>query len=170
MTALRATMLRCRHLQSKTEDTPRSLVEFEKLLKKAAIVQVDKADDVKMQKEKARLERLQREEKAIMEAQIKAAEAASRGPIKRSKNAGKQNPNKKCSGDQEREAACLALQKMEKIVEIDENLEILKDLEMLSGSALSDFGLGSGEDDYLGDDDNEAILDADKNGEEGKRF
>ncbi|GFS42412.1 nuclear protein X1 [Actinidia rufa] len=139
--ALRAAILRrplCRHhLQSKTEDTLRS----------SAIVQVDKADAVKMQKEKRDLKGWS-VKKARIEAQIKAAEAASQM---------KAESELKLQRDREREAARLALQKMEKTVEIYENQEILKDLEMLSRSALSDFVLGSGEDDYLGDDDDEVI-------------
>ncbi|PSR98664.1 Transcription factor like [Actinidia chinensis var. chinensis] len=157
--ALRAAML-----MSRFADT------IFKAKQKTLLDHVDKADAVKMQKEKARLERLQREEKARIEAQIKAAEAASQM---------KAESELKLQRDREREAARLALQKMEKTVEIYENQEILKDLEMLSRSALSDFVLGSGEvlgslegfrlgnplerlglfmkDDYLGDDDDEVI-------------
>uniref|UniRef100_A0A2P2M815 Bromodomain-containing protein n=1 Tax=Rhizophora mucronata TaxID=61149 RepID=A0A2P2M815_RHIMU len=122
----------------------------------------DKADPVKMQQEKERLERRQREEKARIEAQIRAAEAASR--MKKEIEVKKQR-------EKEREAARVALQKvnsgnsarnakivthpmafndpesnlrllfafdqMEKTVDLEQNVDVLKELEMLSGCPLS---------------------------------
>ncbi|KAJ4981695.1 hypothetical protein NE237_032532 [Protea cynaroides] len=84
----------------------------------------EKADPAKMQQEKERLERKQREEKARLEAQIRAAEVASRL---------RAEAELKMQREREREAARIALQKMEKTVEINENQEILKDLEMFGG-------------------------------------
>ncbi|EEF37549.1 bromodomain-containing protein, putative [Ricinus communis] len=75
----------------------------------------DKADPVKLQQEKERLEMRQLEEKARIEAQIRAAEHR----------------------EKEREAARIALQKMEKTAEIEQNIEIIKELEKLSGCSLS---------------------------------
>ncbi|KAJ9153239.1 hypothetical protein P3X46_026703 [Hevea brasiliensis] len=95
----------------------------------------DKGDPVKMQQEKERLERRQREEKAWIEAQIRAAEAASRM---------REEIELKKQREKEREAARIALQKMEKTADIEQNLEILKELEKLSGGSLSyHFRIGS---------------------------
>ncbi|KAK7247223.1 hypothetical protein RIF29_42100 [Crotalaria pallida] len=88
----------------------------------------DKCNPLKMQREKERLERIHREEKARIEAQIKAAELAAR--IKAEEELKKQR-------EKEREAARVALQKLERTVEIENNLEILKELEMLSGCKMS---------------------------------
>uniref|UniRef100_A0A5B7AEL2 Putative transcription factor GTE9 isoform X1 n=1 Tax=Davidia involucrata TaxID=16924 RepID=A0A5B7AEL2_DAVIN len=145
----------------------------------------DKADPVKMQQEKERLERLQSEEKARIEAQIRAAEAASRM---------RAEAELKMQREREREAARLAVQKMERTVAIDDNLESLKELEMLSGGSLSDrlpdsedgseVVLGAIEgghfgkplerlglfikDDDMGDEDEEVVLNG--FGEEGEIF
>ncbi|EEF31529.1 transcription factor GTE9 [Ricinus communis] len=75
----------------------------------------DKADPVKLQQEKERFEMRQLEEKARIEAQIRAAEQR----------------------EKEREAARIALQKMENTAEIEQNIEIIKELEKLSGCSLS---------------------------------
>ncbi|KAJ8761984.1 hypothetical protein K2173_006586 [Erythroxylum novogranatense] len=88
----------------------------------------DKADPVSIQKQKELLEMRQREEKARIEAQIRAAEVASR--MKKEVELKKQR-------EKEREAARAALQKMERTVEIEENREIIKELEMLCGCSLS---------------------------------
>ncbi|KAF5181128.1 Transcription factor gte11 [Thalictrum thalictroides] len=88
-----------------------------------------KSDPVKLKQEKERLEKQQREEKARIEAQIRAAEAASRM---------REEMELKMQREREREAARIALQKMERTVEIYENLDILKDLEMLGASLEQD--------------------------------
>ncbi|EEF42745.1 bromodomain-containing protein, putative [Ricinus communis] len=88
----------------------------------------DKADPVKLQEEKERLEKRQLEEKARIEAQIRAAEAASRK---------REEIELRKQREKEREAARVALQKMEKTAEIEQNLEIVKELEKLSGCSLS---------------------------------
>ncbi|XVF27408.1 hypothetical protein REPUB_Repub14bG0104300 [Reevesia pubescens] len=98
-----------------------------KAQQKALLDHGDKADPVKMMHEKEKLERRQREEKAKIEAQIRAAEAAARM---------KAEVELKKQREREREAARIALQKMEKTAEIEQNLEILKELEMLSGCPL----------------------------------
>uniref|UniRef100_A0A5B7AEQ2 Putative transcription factor GTE9 isoform X3 n=1 Tax=Davidia involucrata TaxID=16924 RepID=A0A5B7AEQ2_DAVIN len=172
--ALRAAMLKSRFAETILKAQQKTLLD-----------QGDKADPVKMQQEKERLEKLQCEERARIEAQIRAAEAASRM---------RAEAELKMQREREREAARLALQKMEKTVEIDNNLKFLKDLEMLSRCSLSDHLLngedgsevvlgriGGGhfrnplerlglfmKDDHMGDEDEEAILNGD--GEEGEIF
>ncbi|XVE88294.1 hypothetical protein DITRI_Ditri19aG0058300 [Diplodiscus trichospermus] len=169
--ALRAAMLK-----SRFADT------ILKAQKKTLLDHVDKADPMKMQQEKEKLERRQREEKAKIEAQIKAAEAAARV---------KAEAELKRQRDREREDARIALQKMEKTAEIEQNLEILKELEMLTGCSLSNnqlYGQKNGcekvtgtyggtrgnplhqlglfiKDEYFGDDD-DTVLNED--GEEGE--
>ncbi|XP_059666477.1 transcription factor GTE12-like [Cornus florida] len=83
-----------------------------------------KADVLKMQQDKEKMERMQHEEMLRIQAEIKAAEAASRL---------RAEAELKMQREREREAARLALEKVEKSVEIDENLKIFKDLEMLCG-------------------------------------
>ncbi|KAL7211534.1 hypothetical protein ACSBR2_014405 [Camellia fascicularis] len=159
--ALRAAMLKTRFADTILKAKRKTLLDH-----------VDKADVVKMQQEKERLEIQQRKERARIEAQIQAAEAASRI---------RAEAEMKTQREREREAARLALQKMEKTVEIDNNLESLKDLEMLSRCSLSDnlhgFRIGNlleelglvMKDDFMGDEEDEvAILNGD--GEEGEIF
>ncbi|XP_073303147.1 transcription factor GTE12 [Primulina huaijiensis] len=93
----------------------------------------EKSDPTRMLQEKEKMERQQREEKTRIEAEIKAVEEASR--LRR---------------EREREAARMALQKMEKTVEINENQEVLNFLEMLSRDSPSDFLDGEGSDVSLG--------------------
>ncbi|CAK7350321.1 unnamed protein product [Dovyalis caffra] len=103
---------------------------------KALLDNGDKADPMKMRQEKERLERQQREEKARIEAQIRAAEAASRR---------REEMELKKQREREREAARIALHKMEKTAEIEQNLDILKELERLCGCSISfNFHFGSG--------------------------
>ncbi|KAL5709757.1 hypothetical protein ACHQM5_020406 [Ranunculus cassubicifolius] len=90
----------------------------------------EKTDPVKMRQEKERLERQQREEKARIEAQIKAAEAATR---KREELEVKQRR------EREREAARMALQQVERSAEIYENMDILKEFEKLGGCPRPDY-------------------------------
>ncbi|KAL4280524.1 hypothetical protein GQ457_03G036070 [Hibiscus cannabinus] len=115
--ALRAAMLKTRFADTILKAQQRALLE-----------NCDKTDPVKMQQEKERLEKRQREEKAKIEAQIVAAEAEAKM---------KAEVELKKQRDREREDARIALQKMEKTAEIEQNLEILKELEMLSGCSLS---------------------------------
>ncbi|KAJ7947218.1 Transcription factor GTE12 [Quillaja saponaria] len=115
--ALRAAMLKSRFADTILKAQQKTLLDHG-----------DKGDPLKMQQEKERLERMQLEEKARIEAQIKAAEAAA---MLRAEEELKKRRQK------EREAARAALQKMEKTVEIEQNLEILKELEKLSGCSLS---------------------------------
>ncbi|XP_030547310.1 transcription factor GTE12 isoform X2 [Rhodamnia argentea] len=169
--ALRAAMLKSRFADTILKAQQKTLLDH-----------CDKADPVKMQQEKERLERRQREEKARIEAQIRAAEAAER--MRAEAEARKQR-------ERDREAARIALQKMEKTVDFEENLKILKELEMLSGCSgssphLADVDDGSEvvsgvfdgayyrnplerlglfmKDEFLEDDDDEKIL----IGEEGE--
>ncbi|KAF5197025.1 Transcription factor gte12 [Thalictrum thalictroides] len=88
-----------------------------------------KSDLVKLKQEKERLEKQQREEKARIEAHIRAAKAASRM---------KKEMELKMQRQQEREAARIALEKMERTVEICENLDIMKDLEILAALPVKD--------------------------------
>ncbi|GMH15737.1 hypothetical protein Nepgr_017578 [Nepenthes gracilis] len=85
----------------------------------------DEADILKRQQDKEKLERKQREEKARIEARINALQMQRQ---------------------REREAARIELEKMEKSVDIDDNIYILRDLEMLIGDYLNCFspiGCGS---------------------------
>ncbi|XP_022764308.1 transcription factor GTE8-like [Durio zibethinus] len=87
-----------------------------------------KANTVKMQREQEKVETRLREEKAKIEAQIRAAEAAAK--LKAEVELKKQR-------EKEREAARVALQRMENTAGIELNLEIVKDLDILSGCSLS---------------------------------
>ncbi|GMI91627.1 hypothetical protein HRI_002832000 [Hibiscus trionum] len=115
--ALRAAMLKTRFADTILKARQRALLD-----------NCDKTDPVKLQQEKERLERRQREEKAKIEAEIAAAEAAAKM---------KAEVELKKQREREREAARVALQKIEKTAGIEQNLEILKELEMLSGCSLS---------------------------------
>ncbi|KAJ8642713.1 hypothetical protein MRB53_004461 [Persea americana] len=90
--------------------------------------QGEKGDPDKLRREREELERQQREEKARLLAEAKAAEEA------RKQAEAEAAAEAKRKRELERQAARLALQKMEKTVEINENCQFLKDLEML-GSA-----------------------------------
>ncbi|XP_042483859.1 transcription factor GTE9-like [Macadamia integrifolia] len=113
--------LRAARLKSRFADT------ILKAQHKTLLNHGEKADPAKMQQDRERLERKQREEKARLEAQIRAAEVESRL---------RAEAELKMQREREREAARIALQKMEKTVEINENQEILKDLEMFGGYSL----------------------------------
>ncbi|KAJ6301906.1 hypothetical protein OIU77_016086 [Salix suchowensis] len=103
---------------------------------KAVLDKGDKADPIKMRQEKERLERRRQEEKARIEAQIRAAEAAQRK---------REETEMKRQLEREREAARIALQKVEKTTGIEQNLDTLKELEMLCGCSISlNFHFGSG--------------------------
>ncbi|XP_039005999.1 transcription factor GTE12-like isoform X2 [Hibiscus syriacus] len=115
--ALRAAMLKIRFADTILKARQRALLDH-----------CDKTDPVKMQQEKERLEKRKREEKAKIETQILAAQAA----VKK-----KADAELKKQREREREAARTTLEKMEKTAEIEQNLEILKELEMLSGLSLS---------------------------------
>ncbi|KAL6656581.1 hypothetical protein ACP70R_004361 [Stipagrostis hirtigluma subsp. patula] len=78
-------------------------------------------DPVKLQLEKERLEKMQQEEKARIEAQVKAAEVAAQLKLEE---------EMRLKREQERKAARLALHMMKKTVDID-NSDFLKDMENL---------------------------------------
>ncbi|CAH9079462.1 unnamed protein product [Cuscuta europaea] len=82
----------------------------------------DVVDPSKLQQEKEKLQKQQLAEKARIEEQIKAAEASARMRV---------DTELKIQREREREAARIALEKMEKTVDLDDNLKILKDLEKL---------------------------------------
>ncbi|ERN06807.1 transcription factor GTE9 [Amborella trichopoda] len=85
----------------------------------------EKGDPEKLRREREELERQQREERARLQAEAKAAQEA------RKHAEAEAEAEAKRKRQLEREAARLALQKMEKTVEIDESCQFLKDLEML---------------------------------------
>lgn len=87
--------------------------------------QGNKGDPEKLRREREQLEKWQREEKARIQAEAKAAEAV------RMKAEAEAAAEAKRKREMEREAARLELQKMERTVEIDENNQILEDLERL---------------------------------------
>ncbi|MCD7460155.1 hypothetical protein HAX54_042964 [Datura stramonium] len=109
--ALRAAMLKRRFADTIIKAKQKSLP-----------VDGDKADLHRMQLERAQLEKQQLEEKARIEAELKAAEVASRR---------KAEADLKMQRERQREAARIALQKMERTVEFEDNLKILRDLEKL---------------------------------------
>ncbi|XP_068664762.1 transcription factor GTE9-like [Aristolochia californica] len=94
-----------------------------------ALDQGEKGDPDKIRQEREELERQQREEKARLLAEAKAAEDARRQAEAEAAAEAKRQR------EIEREAARQALQKMEKTVEINENCQFLKDLEMLGSAA-----------------------------------
>ncbi|XP_011096463.1 transcription factor GTE9-like isoform X3 [Sesamum indicum] len=97
--------------------------------------QSEKSDPVRLQEEREKLEREQLKEKARIEAEIRAAEEASRRRL--------QN-DLKMQRERERAAARMALEKMGRTVLIDENVDIWKDLEMLCCGSPSDLLDGEG--------------------------
>ncbi|KAL4349086.1 hypothetical protein AHAS_Ahas10G0006800 [Arachis hypogaea] len=115
--ALRAAMLKSRFADTILKAQQKTLLEHG-----------DKGDPLKMQLEKERLERMQREERARIEAQIKHAEAAARLKLEEESRQRR---------EKEREAARLAIEKMKRTVDIEHNLEIVRELEILSGCTLS---------------------------------
>ncbi|KDP21177.1 hypothetical protein JCGZ_21648 [Jatropha curcas] len=114
--ALRAAMLKHRFAATILKAQHKTLLD-----------QGDKANPLKLQQEKERLEKRQQEDKALIEAKIRAAADASRK---------REEAELKRQREKEREAARVALQKMEKTAEIVQNLDVLKELEMLSGGTL----------------------------------
>jgi len=115
--ALRVAMLKSRYAETILKAQEKTLLD-----------NGNKADPLKMQQEKERLERRQREERAKIEAQIRVAEAASRM---------KEEHDLKQKREREREAARAAVHKVEKTVDLEENLWIQKELDMLLGCSLS---------------------------------
>uniref|UniRef100_A0A804QK05 Iron-sulfur cluster assembly protein 1 n=1 Tax=Zea mays TaxID=4577 RepID=A0A804QK05_MAIZE len=94
-----------------------------------ALDQTTKKDPEKLRREREELERVQREERARLQADAKAAEDVR----KRAEAAAADEAaaEAKRQRELEREAARKALQEMEKIVDINEGSHFLKDLEML---------------------------------------
>ncbi|XWS07996.1 hypothetical protein CRYUN_Cryun41cG0039100 [Craigia yunnanensis] len=121
------------------------------------LVHGDKVDQVKMQQEKEKLERRHHQELANVEAQIRAAEAVAKM---------KEDVELKKQRERDREAARIALEKMENTAGIEVNLEILKELEILCGcclyrgNLLHELGLFI-KDEYLEDEDDEVVLNED---------
>ncbi|KAL2341074.1 hypothetical protein Fmac_009014 [Flemingia macrophylla] len=115
--ALRAAMLKRRFADTILKAQQKTLLE-----------QGDKFNHQKLQLEKERLERIQCEERARIEAQIKTAEAAAKM---------KADEELRQRIEKEREAARAAIAKMKRTVDIEHNMEIIKELESLSGCTLS---------------------------------
>ncbi|KAI9127402.1 hypothetical protein K1719_001961 [Acacia pycnantha] len=113
--ALRAAMLKSRFAETILKAQQKTLLNHS-----------DKAEKLKMQQEKERLEKFEREERARIEAQIKAVEAAMK---KKAEEESRQQREK------QREAARVAVEKVEKSLEF--NLDSYKELERLSGCTLS---------------------------------
>ncbi|XP_054777014.1 transcription factor GTE12-like [Prosopis cineraria] len=113
--ALRAAMLKSRFAETILKAQQKTLLDHG-----------DKADLLKVQQEKERLEKFEREERARIEAQIRSVEAATK---KRAEEESKQRREK------QREAARVMIDKVEKTTEF--NSDSFKELEMLSGCALS---------------------------------
>ncbi|GAA0144834.1 DNA-binding transcription factor [Lithospermum erythrorhizon] len=128
--ALRAAMLKSRFADTIFKARHKTLLE-----------QGDKADPVKLQWEKDKLEKQHREEKARIEAQIVAAEAASHLraqselKMQREREREAAQSELKMQREREREAARIALEQMERTIDIDDNLKFLRDLELMSRSS-----------------------------------
>ncbi|ONK65536.1 uncharacterized protein A4U43_C07F38110 [Asparagus officinalis] len=112
--ALRAVMLKRRFADTILKAQQRTLLNHG-----------EKVDPAKVQREREKLEKKQQEEKARIEAQVRATEAAAQL---------KAETELKMQREREREEARLALQKMQKTVDIDENFQIFKDLDNLGYS------------------------------------
>ncbi|XP_074330712.1 transcription factor GTE12-like isoform X1 [Apium graveolens] len=111
--ALRAAMLKSRFADTILKAKQKTLLDH-----------VEKVDPKELRQQKEKLERQQQEEKARIEAQIKAAEVAF------SLRAQEELKIR----ERERDAARIALQKMEKTVEIGDDPNILKEFNMFSQS------------------------------------
>jgi hypothetical protein len=96
--------------------------------------QNEKVDPEQLRKDREKLERRQKEEKARLQAEAIAAKKEAALEARRMR-------------ELEREAARRALQQMEKTVEIDESSEILKDLERLRSVSVEQLVGSSGEED-----------------------
>ncbi|OIV89439.1 hypothetical protein TanjilG_21882 [Lupinus angustifolius] len=107
--------LRAAMLKSRFADT------IIKAQQKTLLDNSDKCDSLKMRLEKERLERIQRKAAARMRAEEELMHRR----------------------EKEREAARLAIQKMKRTVEIEHNMEIIEELEVLSGCTLSYKAMGS---------------------------
>ncbi|GAB2269711.1 hypothetical protein Dimus_004633 [Dionaea muscipula] len=92
----------------------------------------EKRDPEKLRIEREELERRHREERARLQAEARAAEEARR------KAEALATAEAKKKRELEREAARVALQKMEKTVNINENCEFMEDLELLSSAPPDD--------------------------------
>ncbi|GMH16741.1 hypothetical protein Nepgr_018582 [Nepenthes gracilis] len=112
----RAALLRSRFVDTILKAQEKTLEKGEKL------------DPEKLRLEREELERKQREEKARLQAEAKALEAA------RKKAEAKAAAEAKRKRDLEREAARVALQQMEKTVDMNESCELMEDLELLSSA------------------------------------
>ncbi|KAL3643577.1 hypothetical protein CASFOL_014392 [Castilleja foliolosa] len=122
---------------------------------KATHQNAEKLDPLRMHEDRLRLEGEKQQEKTRIEAEIKAAEAA----VSRKRKQNELKTKRKI----ERAAAKMALQKMERTVDIYESLDITKEVDMLSnsyltGKPLERLGLYL-KVDYLNDD---AILNAEE--------
>lgn len=133
--------LRAAKLKSRFADT------IYKAQQKTLLDHGDKSDPARMQHEREKLEKQRHQEKARIEAEIKAAEAAvrmkaeaelrmrrERAEAELKKQRERAEAEHKMQREREREAARLALQKMEKTVDIDENSQFFKDVENLGYS------------------------------------
>ncbi|KAF8731014.1 hypothetical protein HU200_016894 [Digitaria exilis] len=114
--ALRAAILRSRFAGTIVKAQQKALLDHGKNI-----------DPVKLQLEKERLEKRQLEEKARIEAQVKAAEAAAQHKL---------DEEIRTKRQKERDAARLALRMMKKTVDID-NSDFLKELENFSKTCQS---------------------------------
>lgn len=109
--ALRAAMLKKRFADTILKAKQKTLLDH-----------VDKVDPINLRQEQEKLEKQQQEEKARIEDQIRAAKVAS---------SLKAQEEMRLRREREREAARIALQKMEKTVEIEDNMKVLKELEIV---------------------------------------
>lgn len=117
--ALRAAMLKSRFADTILKAKQKTLLDH-----------VEKVDPIELRQQKEKLERQQQEEKARIEAQIKAAEV---GFSLRAQE------ELRIRRERERDAARIALQKMQKTVEIGDDLNILKEFDMFSRSMPSNY-------------------------------
>lgn len=99
-------------------------------------------DPEKVKKQQEEVEKRQREEKARLQAEAKAAEIAWK------KAEADAAAEAKRQREAERKAARLLLQQMEKMVDMDENNDLLKDLEMLRTAPLEHIEVSNSIDEF----------------------
>ncbi|KAE9453824.1 hypothetical protein C3L33_14282, partial [Rhododendron williamsianum] len=124
----------CREREGRIELDMDAFAE-EILLKLKRIVRLvgDKVDPLKLQQEKGRLEKQQREddfltaEKARKDGQVRAAIVASAEAALKKKREQERETELKRQQERERKAARLALQQVEKTIAFDDNFQVLKD-------------------------------------------
>ncbi|KAF7124068.1 hypothetical protein RHSIM_Rhsim12G0152400 [Rhododendron simsii] len=134
----------CREKEGRIELDMDAFAE-EILLKLKRIVRFvgDKVDPLKLQQEKGRLEKQQRDgdfltEKSRKDGQIRAVTVASAEATLKKKREQERETELKKQRERERKAARLELQQVEKTIEFDDNFQVLEDFQRLTQCSLSE--------------------------------